>query len=51
MNNTNYQNKLNIDSPYFDAKQYFKNFVKDKSIEEVINKNNQLFQGKPPSIS
>jgi hypothetical protein len=37
--------KLNIDSPAFDSKAYFKNFIKDKNIEEVIQKNNELFSG------
>lgn len=35
----------NIDSQSFNAKSYFKNFVKDKSVEEVIRKNNKIFHG------
>ena len=33
----------NIDSASFNAKSYFKNYIKDKSIEDVIKKNNELF--------
>lgn len=35
----------NIDSQSFNAKTYFKNYVKDKSVEEVIRKNNEIFSG------
>lgn len=36
----------NIDSASFNSKSYFKNYIKDKSIEEVIKKNNEIFSGK-----
>ncbi len=36
----------NIDSQSFNAKSFFKNFVKDKSVEEVIRKNNDIFSGR-----
>lgn len=35
----------NIDSINFNAKTYFRNFVKDKSVEEVNQKNNEIFSG------
>jgi len=35
----------NIDSAAFNPKSYFKNYIKDKSIEEVIKKNNEIFSG------
>ena len=35
-----------IDSANFDAKQYFRNYIKDKSVEQVIKKNNEIFLGK-----
>jgi hypothetical protein len=36
---------MHIDSAAFNAKAYFKNFVKDKSVEEVLKRNNELFTG------
>lgn len=35
----------NIDSPSFNAKAYFKSFIKDKSVEEVLKKKSELQQG------
>ena len=43
MRDSNQLSSSNIDSQNFNAKAYFKNFIKDKSIEEVISKNNELF--------
>lgn len=37
---------MNIDSAQFNARAYFKNYIKDKSVEEVIRKNNELNNGK-----
>jgi hypothetical protein len=37
---------MNIDSAHFNARAYFKNYIKDKSVEEVIRKNNELNNGK-----
>ena len=36
----------NIDSEHFNAKAYFRNFVKDKSVDELLRKNNEVFSGK-----
>jgi hypothetical protein len=36
---------MNLDSPAFNARAYFKNFIKDKSVEEVLKRNNELFTG------
>ena len=36
---------MNLDSPAFNARAYFKNFIKDKSVEEVLRRNNELFTG------
>ena len=36
---------FNLDSASFNAKSYFKNFVKDKSIDELLRKNNEVFAG------
>ena len=35
----------NIDSPSFNPKVYFKSFIKDKSVEEVLKKKSELQQG------
>ena len=35
----------NIDSQSFNAKAYFKSFIKDKSVEEVLKKKSELQQG------
>lgn len=32
----------NLDSSAFNARSYFKNFIKDKSVDEVLSKNNEL---------
>jgi len=32
-----------IDSVAFNSKGYFRNFIKDKGIEDIISKNNELF--------
>jgi hypothetical protein len=37
---------LNIDAPGFNAKAYFKTFIKDKTVEEVVTQNNKLSHGK-----
>ena len=37
---------MNLDSPAFNARAYFKNFIKDKSVDEVLKRNNELFTGK-----
>ena len=36
----------NIDSSSFIPKVYFKGFIKDKSVEEVLKKKSELQQGK-----
>ncbi len=36
----------NIDSSSFNPKVYFKGFIKDKSVEEVLKKKSELQQGK-----
>ena len=36
----------NINSGAFNARHYFKTFIKDKSVDEVVKHNNQLFSGK-----
>ena len=41
----------NIDSASFNAKAYFKNYIKDKSVEDVIKMNNQLFSGNTTLIA
>lgn len=35
-----------IDSSSFNAKAYFKSFIKDKSVEEVLKKKTELQKGK-----
>ena len=35
--------QFNIDSPAFNCQAYFKNFVRDRTLVEVIEKNNELF--------
>lgn len=41
---------LNIDAAGFNAKAYFKTFIKDKTVEEVVTQNNKLSHGKTSSI-
>lgn len=36
----------NLDSSSFNPKVYFKSFIKDKSVEEVLKKKSELQQGK-----
>ena len=38
-----HHNQFNIDSPSFNCQAFFKSFVKDRSLVEVIEKNNELF--------
>ena len=35
--------QFNIDSASFNCQAFFKNFVKERSLVEVIEKNNELF--------
>ena len=37
------QGQFNIDGASFNCQAFFKNFVRDRSLVEVIEKNNQLF--------
>ena len=37
---------MNLDSSAFNARAYFKNFIKDKSVDEVLRLYNELFTGR-----
>jgi hypothetical protein len=36
---------MSLDSPAFNSRAYFTYFIKDKSVDEVLRHNNELFTG------